>query len=144
MSRIWVDDDEPTRDQISTKRALLIIAVLVVVLLLATSCSIKSMDPVELPARTESQSLDMEVCQEVITDTSIMISDLIPDNWDQWCRGFIAMHTELQTWPASDHQAFCSWFWETPDSLIQDGLMDEGFSSSESIGGVDASWVFCG
>ena len=141
MSRIWVDDDEPTRDQISTKRALLIIAVIVVALLLVTSCGIESMESIELPA---SPSLDMEVCQNVITDPDIMLSDLIPTNWESWCDGFIGMYAEMDAAAESETAPMCTWFWDQSDAFIQQEMVDRGFSPNEAIGGVDALWVFCG
>lgn len=138
MSRVW-HDDEPQQDPISTAKAIAVIAVVALVLILATSCTVKQLpegaEPIPLP--TAPPALDLEVCDQAF-DTEI--STYIPENWSVWCDTLSMTVGYVNTLPAGERNAICAEFWETPDSQL---LISYEGPRSEAIGFIDALWMVC-
>jgi hypothetical protein len=71
------------------------------------------------------------------------VSDLIPTDWDEWCRAVHLFAAEFASSSASDRAVVCDGFWDTDDDDLIDLSMDSGLSRNAAIGVVDWLWHVC-
>jgi hypothetical protein len=75
-------------------------------------------------------------------------SNLIPNDWDEWCDGLgFAVDNMAELTASGDFAALdegCDGFWSLSDEDILDELMYvEGISRDFAIGMIDALWLVC-
>ncbi len=95
--------------------------------------------PVTAPPVTAAPAPAVGDCGNVnIEDTST----LIPDDWNQWCDGYLFAFEYAQT---AEGPALCEEFWarEDVDILIELTSGPDALTRDEAIGMIDALWIVC-
>lgn len=139
MSTKWEDPDEARYRRKAPVNGYILFTVwllVIVVLVLTTGCTLRTSESIPLPT---SPSLDMELCHQVNIDET---SALIPNDWDEWCVGFMGMAKADIEQSAVEHADACEGFWAASDEDILAAFMTES-SRDRSIGAIDYMWTVC-